>query len=158
MATLAIRNQNSETMKLDRKVSEIMTREVVSVESKQTLPEILSLFRKNRIRHIPVLGDKKVVGIISRSDINRLTFGALFDNQDSTDEPILEMLSIAQVMSADPKVVSTDDSLRKVAEIFAEEEFHALPVVEEGKLKGIITTTDLIKQLLIDNDDSSNFV
>ncbi|TVP47350.1 MAG: CBS domain-containing protein [Mongoliibacter sp.] len=138
-------------MKLDRKVEEIMTKEVVSVENHQTLAEILILFRKNKIRHIPVLGDKKVVGIISRSDINRLTFGAIFDNQDSSEESILEMLSITQVMSANPKVVSTKDSLQKVAQIFAEEEFHALPVVEDGKLKGIITTTDLIKQMLIDS-------
>jgi CBS domain-containing protein len=97
------------------------------------------------------LGDRKVVGIISRSDINRLTFGAIFDNQDSSEESILEMLSITQVMSANPKVVSTKDSLQKVAQIFAEEEFHALPVVEDGKLKGIITTTDIIKQMLIDS-------
>lgn len=138
-------------MKLDRKVEEIMTKEVVSVENHQTLAEILILFRKNKIRHIPVLGDKKVVGIISRSDINRLTFGAIFDNQDSSEESILEMLSINQVMSSNPKVVSTKDSLQKVAQIFAEEEFHALPVVEDGKLKGIITTTDLIKQMLIDS-------
>jgi CBS domain-containing protein len=86
--------------------------------------------------------------MISRTDINRLTFGALFENQEGADEAILEILSITQVMTSKPKVVSISDSVKDVAEIFAKEEFHALPVVEGEELKGIVTTTDVIKYLL----------
>jgi CBS domain-containing protein len=135
-------------MKLDKRVAEVMTKNVVAIERDQPLFKIVELFRKNKVRHIPVLGDKNVVGIISRTDINRLTFGALFESSDSQEETILEFLTIPQVMSSNPKVVNANEPLKKVAEIFAHEEFHALPVVEEGKLVGIITTTDVIRMLL----------
>lgn len=139
---------NFTAMKIDLKVAEIMTKDVVSADIAQSLPDIINIFRKHKIRHVPVLDGKNIIGIISRTDINRLTFGALFETNEPSEEPILEMLSISQVMSSNPRSVSPDDTLKKVAKIFAEEEFHALPVVEEGKLKGIITTTDLIRQML----------
>ena len=77
-----------------------------------------------------------------------MTFGALFENQEGADEAVLEILSINQVMTAKPKVVSEDDSIKDIAEIFANEEFHALPVVSGDELKGIVTTTDVIQYLL----------
>ena len=86
--------------------------------------------------------------MISRNDINRLTFGALFDNQEGADEAILQMLTIPQVMTADLHTVSSDTPIRDVAEIFSTAEYHSLPVVDDGELKGIVTTTDVIRYML----------
>ena len=58
------------------------------------------------------------------------------------------MLSISQVMTQKPRTVEASLSIRDVAEILASEEYHALPVVENGQLVGIVTTTDVIKYLL----------
>ena len=88
------------------------------------------------------------MGIISRTDINRLTFGALFEGQEGADEAILDMLTISQVMTSKPKTVSSDSIIRDLAEIFVKEDFHALPVVDNGELKGIVTTTDVVKYFL----------
>jgi CBS domain-containing protein len=135
-------------MKKREPVKEIMTKEVFTVQENEKLSSVVEMFRKHKIRHIPVLEGKKITGIISRTDINRLTFGALFENQEGADEAVLEILTINQVMTSKPKVVSEDDSIKEIAEIFASEEFHALPVVANGDLKGIVTTTDVIKYLL----------
>lgn len=135
-------------MKKREPVSKIMTTKVYAVQENDTLQEVVALFRKHKIRHVPVLSGKKIAGIISRTDINRLTFGALFENQEGADEAVLEILSIPQVMTSKPKVVNAEDSIRDVAEIFANEEFHALPVVEGEELKGIVTTTDVIQYML----------
>jgi CBS domain-containing protein len=135
-------------MKKREPVKEIMTKEVYTVQENEKLSKVVEMFRKHKIRHIPVLSGKKISGIISRTDINRLTFGALFENQEGADEAVLEILSINQVMTAKPKVVSEDDSIKDIAEIFANEEFHALPVVSGDELKGIVTTTDVIQYLL----------
>lgn len=135
-------------MKKREPIRIIMTSEVFSVQENQKLSEVVELFRKHKIRHLPVLNGKKVSGIISRTDINRLTFGALFENQEGADEAVLEILSIPQVMTAKPRVVQQEDSIKSVAEIFASEEFHALPVVENEELKGIVTTTDVIRYML----------
>jgi CBS domain-containing protein len=89
-----------------------------------------------------------VSGIISATDINRLTFGSLFENQEGADEAVLEMLSIPQVMTSKPRTVNSEDSIKDVAEIFSKEQFHALPVVDGDELKGIVTTTDVIRYML----------
>ncbi|WP_209562854.1 CBS domain-containing protein [Flavobacterium sp. 1355] len=135
-------------MKKREPISHIMTKSVVTVNQNDDLKEVVAKLKSNSIRHIPVVNGKEVIGIISRTDINRLTFGALFDGQDGADEAILDMLTISQIMTSKPKTVSSETVIKDLAEIFVKEEFHALPVVDNGVLKGIVTTTDVIRYLL----------
>lgn len=135
-------------MKKREPISHIMTKTVVTANENDDLKKVIELLRKNAIRHVPIVKGKEVVGIISRTDINRLTFGALFEGQEGADEAILDMLTISQVMTSKPKTVSSDTIIRDLAEIFVKEDFHALPVVDNGQLKGIVTTTDVVKYFL----------
>ncbi len=138
-------------MELNKAVREIMTDTVIQVQVDTKLSEVVEIMSSKKIRHIPVSKGNQLIGIVSRTDINRLTFGALMDNQSSADEAILEMLSLEQVMSGNLRVVKDTDTIKTVAEIFASEEFHALPVVDasdEWQCVGIVTTTDIIKHLL----------
>lgn len=135
-------------MKKREPVSHIMTKHVYTVTETDTLQEAVAIIRKNKIRHLPVMNGNNITGIISSNDINRLTFGGLFDNQEGSDEAVLDLLSIPQVMTSKPRTVSSDDLIRDVAEIFSKEEYHALPVVDNGELKGIVTTTDVISYML----------
>ena len=136
-------------MKRREPVSHIMTANVLTVNVSDDLHDVIELLNKHKIRHIPVVDGDSVQGMIGRTDINRLTFSSLFDGQEGADEAVLSMLSIKQVMTAKPRVVSTEQTVREVAEIFSQEEFHALPVVDaSSKLVGIVTTTDLIKYML----------
>ena len=125
-----------------------MTKSVVTVNENDDLRKVVEKLKKHNIRHIPVMRNKEVIGIISRTDINRLTFGALFEGQEGADEAILDMLTIAQVMTAKPKTISSTTIIRDSAAIFVKEEFHALPVVDNGELKGIVTTTDILRYFL----------
>jgi CBS domain-containing protein len=135
-------------MKRREPVSKIMTINVSIANESDSLKDVMATFRKEKIRHMPVTKGNEITGIISATDLNRLTFGGLFENQDGADEAVLEMLSVPQVMTSKPKTVKPDDAIKDVAEIFAMEPFHALPVVEGNKLKGIVTTTDIIKYML----------
>jgi CBS domain-containing protein len=135
-------------MKLGEKISSIMTSNVHSVKLSDDLYRAIKLIRKHKIRHLPVVDGNSIAGIISSTDLNRLTFGGIFDNQDGTDEAILEMLSIPQVMTHKPRTVDVNQSIEEVAKIFVKEGFHAVPVVGEGKLAGIVTTTDILKFIL----------
>ena len=138
-------------MKKREPISHIMTKSVITVNQNDDLKNVVEKLKANSIHHIPVVNGKEVVGIISRTDINRLTFGALFDGQDGADEAVLEMLTIPQVMTSKPKTVSSELIIRDLAEIFVKEEFHAAPVVDKGELKGIVTTTDVLKYFLEEN-------
>jgi CBS domain-containing protein len=90
----------------------------------------------------------EIVGIISSSDINRLSINTLYDNQDGGLDAILDSLTLGHLMTQNPVVVETTDSILEIAEVFANANFHALPVVEGNELKGIVTTKDIIKYFL----------
>ncbi|GAB4032247.1 hypothetical protein GCM10028809_30330 [Spirosoma gilvum] len=126
-----------------------MTRTVFTVNLNDDLHQVIDLINHHKIRHVPVVDANEIVGMISKTDVNRLTFSSLFEGQEDADEAVLQILSIDQVMTHKPRTIPVGMTIREVAEVFAEEEFHALPVVdEENKLVGIVTTTDLIKYLL----------
>jgi len=136
-------------MKKREPVKNIMTDKVMTVSRTTPLREVMALIKKNSFRHVPVTEGEKLVGIVSRTDLNRLTFSTLFSDQDGADEAVLEMLSLDQVMSNNPRTVNESTPIRDTAEILASEEFHALPVVNDaGKLTGIVTTTDVINYLI----------
>jgi CBS domain-containing protein len=138
-------------MKKSEPVSSIMTKKVVAVQVEEKLTAVRDLMALKKIRHVPVLFGKQLVGIVSRTDLNRLTFGSLFEGQQEADEAMFQMLSLRQVMSHKPRAVHKSDAIRTVAEIFLKEEYHALPVVDdkdESKLVGIVTTTDVIRYML----------
>jgi CBS domain-containing protein len=138
-------------MKKKESVSVIMTKHVYSVDLNDSLARVQSTITDHNIRHVPVVHDKKLVGIISKTDLNRLSFSGLFAGQRKADEAIFDMLSIAQVMSHKPRVVKASTSIHDLALILAKEEFHAVPVVDDhdtSKLVGIVTTTDVIQYML----------
>ena len=72
-------------MKRREPISHIMTKNVATVQVSDDLHDVIDLVKKNHIRHVPVLEGHDVVGIISSTDINRLTFSSLFENQEGAD-------------------------------------------------------------------------
>lgn len=136
-------------MKKREKVDAIMTRDVVTCDINEPLKTINDIFDDKHIRHVPILSEGKLVGIMSQTDILRISFGNTFgDEQEDADEAIFDMLSINQVMKHSPITVNANDPIRAAAEIFTDKEFHALPVMDEEQLVGIVTTTDIIKYFL----------
>ena len=135
-------------MKRREPVSHIMTKNVHTVSHSDSLKEVANVFKNGNIHHLPVKKGNEIVGIISSNDFNRLTFGKLYDHQEGIENAVLDTLSIDQVMTHNPLTVNAEDSIKEVAEVFANAKFHAMPVVENSQLVGIVTTTDLIKYML----------
>ena len=130
-------------------ISKLMTKHVITLEKADALEKAERLFKLHKIRHIPVVDNHAIVGILSYSDLLRLSFADITDDMDrSADVMVYNMLSVGQVMKQNIVTVSPFDSIKKVAKILATKEFHALPVVDKRVLVGIVTTTDLIKYLL----------
>ena len=130
-------------------ISMIMTAPVITLKKNDSLEKAESLFKKYHIRHIPIVTDDVVVGMLSYTDLLRLSFADYTDsNIDDSDALVYNMFTIKQVMKRNIVTISSSNSIKDVAEILATKEFHALPVVDTNKLVGIVTTTDLIKYLL----------
>lgn len=136
-------------MKKSAPVSEIMTKKVITLDTLDSLITAEELFKKHHIRHIPVVHGKKVMGMLSYTDLLRLSFAdAVNEDGETTDSLVYDMFNVSQIMASDVLSVSSQTTIREVAEFLSKKEFHALPVVDDGKLVGIVTTTDLINYLL----------
>ncbi|MHA7830486.1 MAG: CBS domain-containing protein [Flagellimonas sp.] len=136
-------------MKIGVPVSKIMTKNLVTLSTKDDLVTAERLFKKHHIRHIPVVEGNEIKGILSHTDLMRISFAdAIDEHEEVVDTIVYNMFTIPQVMVHDVVSVKSDATIKDVAEILSKREFHALPVVDEGKLVGIVTTTDLIRYFL----------
>ncbi len=129
-------------------VSQIMTKEVVTLTTKNNLSDAESLFREHGVRHLPVVNGNQLVGILSYSDLLKISFSELSDDEKRIDTAVFDMYTIEQVMAKNPVSVSPNKTIREVTELLAEQSFHSVPVTENGELKGVVTTTDLLKYFL----------
>lgn len=136
-------------MKKRTPVSEIMTKTVITLNYTDELETAEKLFKSKKIRHIPVVSGKEIKGMLSYTDLLRISFAdAVDEDDDSVDTVVYNMFTIEQVMAKNLVSVPSTTTIKEVAVILATKEFHALPVVDDNKLVGIVTTTDLINYLI----------
>ncbi|MGC6432296.1 MAG: CBS domain-containing protein [Jejuia sp.] len=130
-------------------ISMIMTEDVITLKRNDSLEKAKRLFTQYRIRHIPVVENHTIIGMLSYSDLLRLSFADITNDDDNdADVMVYNMFTINQVMKKKIICVSPSNSIKEVAKVLATKEFHALPVVNNNELVGIVTTTDLINYLL----------
>ncbi len=134
-------------MKKRTPVSKIMSTDIQSVNLTQSLREVDTVIKDEHIRHVPVVSGEEVIGMLSKTDLQKISFVNTVDG-DGLTTAMYDSLSIDQVMTKDVTTVQQDDTILDVATILSKNEFHALPVTDEGKLVGIVTTTDLVKYLI----------
>jgi CBS domain-containing protein len=141
-------------MKRRTPISAIMTKDVITLSTSDSLETAELLFKKNHIRHIPVVSGKEIIGMLSYTDLLRISFAdAVDEHEEYVDTVVYNMFTIEQVMAKNLVSVNPTATIKEVAQILAKKEFHALPVVENNKLVGIVTTTDLINYLLTQFDE-----
>ena len=129
-------------------ITEIMTKDLVTLNPTESLYKAEKLFNQHNIRHIPIVEDHRLVGVISRSDLLRISFSNLSEDEESVESLVYDSYTIPQVMTRVPVTVESDATVKEVAELLSMQSFHSIPVVENDKLIGIVTTTDLINYLL----------
>jgi CBS domain-containing protein len=136
-------------MKKRTPISTIMTKDVITLNHTDNLETAEALFKQNKIRHIPVVSGKQIIGMLSYTDLLRISFAdAVDEDEQEVDTVVYNMFTIEQVMAKNLVSVDSHTTIKEVAEILAKKEFHALPVIENKKLVGIVTTTDLINYLI----------
>ncbi|WP_431135118.1 CBS domain-containing protein [Psychroserpens mesophilus] len=136
-------------MKKRTPVSAIMTKNIIALNRTDDLETAERLFKKHHIRHIPVVSGDVIIGMLSYTDLLRISFAdAVSEDETEIDTVVYNMFSIDQVMTKNVVTVNSETTIKDVAEILTKNEFHALPVVDQGELVGIVTSTDLINYLL----------
>jgi len=126
------------------KVKDIMKKDVVTVNKDDTIEKLIDIIKKFKYHGYPVIDkrSKEVVGIVTKSDVikifERKTLSKFFATH------------VEDVMDHYPRIISPETDLEEAVEILMKEKFRALPVVKNKKLVGLISKTDIIKQIVKD--------
>lgn len=129
------------------KVEDVMTREVVALKPDDSLRTALASVQRNRIRHIPIVEDDRLVGIVTDRDIKRATPSVHGGASQEDFNRTLDELTLAKVMTRDPLSVHPDTSVKDAVKLLIDRKYGALPVVEGEKLVGIVSDIDLLRVL-----------
>ena len=125
-------------------VEDVMHRDVVSVSPKTTLPEALGLMQQRGIRHLPVVEGGELVGIVSDRDLKRVMASPATTLERHELAYLLSRLALGAFMTRGVTTVGPRHPVEEAARIMMKERISALPVLEAGRLVGIITETDVL--------------
>ena len=132
------------------RVRELMNRNLVTINKASTGREAIGRMHRSRVRHLPVLDDKGVlVGVVTDRDLRHHLFSpAVYRTVGETRvEDLLEQVTVDKVMSAPARTVDSSDDIARAAEVMRRHRVGSLPVLEGGRLIGIITETDVLREV-----------
>ena len=123
-------------------VNEIMTTDLHTLRDTATLADAIKLMGKRHIHHLPIVDGKgKLVGLVSHRDILAATDSTL-RAKGQRQNP--SSIAISKIMTRDVATIDEHASLRQAARYLEKHRFGCLPVVTDGKLRGIITHSDFL--------------
>jgi len=134
-------------------ISSIMSTNLLTLTAHSTIEDAEKAFKAMSIHHLPVVEGKRLLGIVSKSDIVGMMNGVkkleemLEDYQHLTNN-----VPVEKIMTKGVATLSSTDKINVALEVFKANLFHAIPVVDDGELVGIVTTFDIINQLSTDNE------
>ncbi len=135
-------------MKRNEPLSTVMSTELTTVNVTHKLSEVRKLQAEKGIHHVPVVSGTKLVGMISATDMIRVSFSAYGADARAVDAMLDHEFSVEQVMSTELTTLSNTQKVRDAATVLASGKFHSVPVVDaEHNLVGLVTSTDLIRYL-----------
>ncbi len=114
------------------RVGDIMTRKVETISASEPLDAALERMRRGRIHHLVVMNGRKLAGVVSKRDL-----GALGREEGRVED----------VMTAPAVSATSDMTIRKAANLLRGRSIGCLPVMKDGDLVGIVTTTDLLERI-----------
>lgn len=122
-------------------IEAIMSTNLITVTPSATLAEARALMQDNRIHHIPVVDDEQLVGLVTLTNVLAATDSFLRDDQSRIHA---NEIGIGDAMVHDVATVDINASLRHAALFLEKHQIGCLPVLDDGKLVGIITDTDFV--------------
>ena len=131
------------------KLREIMTTDVLTIQPDVSIREAAEIFSTERLGGAPVVVHGRLVGMLSASDL--LDFISSLPAEPSeiravTEQGILDSHTVEEAMTRAPiRSLAPDDPVTLAAEVMKRERLHRLPIVESGKLVGIVSTVDLVR-------------
>ncbi len=119
------------------RVEKWMVKDVVTVGKDTDIKKAIRLMKDNSIRHLPVVEDDRFLGFVTEGELRQLLIPSM-----------LEEIKVKDVMISDPVTVSPEADIETAAKLVYHYKIGGLPVVEKGKLVGILTVTDILRAFI----------
>ena len=132
----------------DATVKEIMTTDVSTLGRNDTLDLADDMMTLERIRHLPVLDEGRVVGVVSQRDLFRSALAAALGYGENAQKRLLRTIRVKEVMSEPPMTVSPEATAKEAIRLMLEHKIGCLPVVEGHTLVGMVTETDILRYVV----------
>lgn len=129
-------------------VRDWMTPSPITVGPKVTLPEAQSVMKERRIRRLPVVDHGRLVGILTEGDLRGAEPTAATTLSILEWHYLLGKLTVEKIMTWEPITLKPDATIRQAAQLMLAHKIGGLPVVENDKLIGIITESDIFRVLV----------
>ena len=128
------------------KVSELMSTDLVTLTEDETLAHAQRCMRRGRIRHLPVIRGRRLVGLLTHRDLLSASFSIFAEIGSEEQRRVFVQIPVREVMHRDVTTVRADLAVAQAARILLESKFGCLPVVGEGdRLEGIVTEADFLR-------------
>jgi len=125
-----------------------MTTNPFTITTEQTIPEAIELMNKYNIKRLPVLQNGKLVGVVSREDIDKSSPSKATSFSAGEITYLLSKTKIGKIMTKNPITISSGALLEEAALLMRNHSVGFLPVVDDGKLVGIITQSDILDSFI----------
>ena len=129
-------------------VRDIMTTEITTLREDEVLLDATLILARGGFRHIPILSGKQLAGIVTERDLKHYTPSILSGIAPEEYNRLMATTPLSKIMTRNPATIEPGKTIYEAAQILYDRRIGCLPVVEGGELKGIITTTDMLKLLL----------
>lgn len=125
---------------------DLMTEDIIALRDTDSLLNAQKTMEQARIRHLPIIDAAGAfVGLLTHRDLLAASVSRLAEIDQDTQEDIYAGIPISEVMRSDVAMATPDLPLRQAAEVLLTQKYGCLPVVESGKLVGILTASDFIR-------------
>ena len=127
------------------KVRDIMVTELVTLHVDEELSLASDIMNLARIRHLPIVEGERLVGIISQRDLFRASLASVMGHDYAETRDHLKSVSIRDAMVSKVITVEPDTKIQEAGRIMLEKKIGCLPVIEDGRLVGMVTETDILR-------------
>jgi acetoin utilization protein AcuB len=129
------------------RIRDVMTRNPITVDSETLILEALKIMKENNIRRLPVVESGRLVGIVTQKDLNEAAPAPTARTSAYEFHYFLSKMKVKEVMKRDPVTLRSDTPFEEALKIGKKNDISSFPVVDDGKLIGITTESDIVRFL-----------
>ena len=129
-------------------VRDLMTEDVVALGPDDSLATLRDVLDEQHVRYMPIVDDSgRLVGLVSQRDLLRFSLVDRVGVPEAVEQAVLERLRVRELMATEVYGVGPETDIREAAQTMLDNDFGCLPVVDRGRVVGILTESDFVRFL-----------